>query len=134
MGNNRQVVGYIRESIIPANHSIKLLRKTARLTCQILNAVVIGRKENTMLDFGDYCTIEQKRYGCKNEFFQYKVIGNFSSNCYREVPVDGANTKHKHAREMHDVLNVICCGVDETKVEKVRVCDVVEGYDGDFAL
>lgn len=34
-----------------------------------------------MLNFGDYCTIEQKQYGSKNEFYQYKVIGNFRSNC-----------------------------------------------------
>ena len=39
------------------------------------------------LDFGDYCLIEQKRYGVENEMFVHKVIGRLRSNSYVDVPV-----------------------------------------------
>jgi hypothetical protein len=75
------------------------------------------------LDFGDYCTIEQKRYGAPNEFYQYKVIGRLRSNSYRAVPVDGC-APHNVRGEMCDVVRVICCGVLEDTVEKFRIQDV----------
>ncbi len=77
------------------------------------------------MDFGDYCLIEQKRYaGHKNEMFLYKVVrGNMRSNRWQRVPVD-ARLKDYDRGEMSDVLQVIMCGVDETKVETVRLCDV----------
>ncbi len=75
------------------------------------------------LDFGDYCEIEQKRYGVPNEFYQYKVIGRAKCNYYHPVPVD-ANGNHKAYGEMEDVVKVICCGVMETHVETFRVRDV----------
>ena len=37
------------------------------------------------LDFGDYCKIEQKRYGADNEIYRYKVVGAGKANYYREV-------------------------------------------------
>lgn len=74
-------------------------------------------------DFGDYCCIEQKRYGAENEIYQYKVIGRGRANYYRSVPVDANDRENKHG-EMCDVLKVICCGVSETKVETFREQDV----------
>lgn len=75
------------------------------------------------LDFGDYCCIEQKRYGAENEIYRYKVIGRGKANYYRSVPVDGAAPDNEFG-EMCDVLKVICCGVSETKVETFRERDV----------
>ena len=76
------------------------------------------------LDFGDYCEIEQKRYGAENEVYQYKVIGKCRSNYYRPVPVD-ANGNGRELGGMCDVVKVICRGVDETKVETFRLQDVM---------
>ena len=75
------------------------------------------------LEFGDYCTIEQKRYGAVNEIYRYKVIGSGKANYYREVPVDGA-APHNSKGDMVDVVKVICCGVCEEKVETFRLSDV----------
>jgi hypothetical protein len=78
-----------------------------------------------MLGFGNYCEIEQKRYGADNEIYRYKVIGNGQSNYYRSVPVD-ANEPDNLKGDMCDVLKVICCGVSETKVETFRVQDIYD--------
>lgn len=76
------------------------------------------------LDFGDYCKIEQFRYGVDNEMFLYKVIASFRSNHYVDVPVKfEKNTLHN---ETVDIVSCICCGVDETTVVKFRVCDVTK--------
>lgn len=81
------------------------------------------------LDFGDYCLIEQKRYGTGNEMFLYKVVaGNMRSNFYRNVPVDARDMVSGTAElrgELCDVILAICCGVDERKVEKFRLQDVM---------
>lgn len=45
------------------------------------------------MDFGDYCTIEQKRYSADNEHYIYKVIGAGSANYYVPVPVSANNPK-----------------------------------------
>ena len=75
------------------------------------------------LDFGDYCSIEQKRYGVDNEMFKYKVIGGGRANYYREVPVD-ARKPANSIGDMCDIVKVICCGVCEEKVETFRLQDV----------
>lgn len=77
------------------------------------------------MDFGDYCLVEQKRYaGYENEMFLYKVIrGGIRSNTWQRVPVDG-RLKDYDRGKISDVLQVVKCGVDETKVETVRLCDV----------
>jgi len=85
------------------------------------------------IDFGDYVEIEQKRYGVPNEMFLYKVVaGNFESNAYRAVPIDANEKKPTMASPMAPVLLVICCGVCEEKVEKVRLEDV--RYSGNIQL
>ena len=83
------------------------------------------------MDFGDYCLIEQKRYHADNEIFVYKVIGSGNANYYRSVPVD-SNNAEKQMGEMCQVVKAICCGVDETRVETFRLCDVNRkaGNDG----
>lgn len=76
------------------------------------------------IDFGDYVLIEQKRYGVPNEMFQFKVVGSYQSNSYRDVPMDAVDRGNKLHTHVVDVLNVICCGIDETKVDTVRKADV----------
>jgi len=76
------------------------------------------------LDFGDYVTIEQHRYGGgPNEFYTHKVITRLESNTWVDVPVTGV-LKHSQHDEMAEVVSCICCGVSETDVFKYRVCDV----------
>jgi len=74
------------------------------------------------MDFGDFCEIEQKRYGVPNEFYTYKVIGAGQANYYIPVPVGSENVKR--FADMCDVVKVICCGVCEEKVETFRLQDV----------
>lgn len=78
-----------------------------------------------MADFGDYVSIEMKRYGVKNEHYLHKVIGRLRSNHAAKVPIDsaGTGTKAIPLGEVCDVLNVITCGVDETAVFKVCAAD-----------
>ena len=78
------------------------------------------------LCFGDYCKIEQKRYGVENEIYRYKVIGSSKANYFRPVPVDSCAPHNKiiKGRDWVDVVKVIKCGVDETKVETFRRSDV----------
>ena len=75
------------------------------------------------LDFGSYCTIEQKRYRAENEFYQYKVISVGESNYYVSVPVDARDNEKKFG-DVVPVVKAICCGVDESKVETFRICDI----------
>ena len=75
-----------------------------------------------MPDFGDYCCVEQLRYGTENEKYKYKVIGNGRANYYRHVPARaGGGMVHG---EMCDVVKAIQCGVSEDKVETFRLCDI----------
>lgn len=74
------------------------------------------------LDFGDYCWIEQKRFGVPNEIYQYKVIGRGRANHWRPVPV--SHYELYAQGEICDVVKVICCGVSETQVETFRLQDV----------
>lgn len=76
------------------------------------------------LDFGDYCTIEQNRFGAPNEFYLHKVINRFRSNTWVDVPVMVCNEEVWHP-DMEDVVSCICCGVQETKVFKFRLSDVL---------
>jgi len=75
------------------------------------------------LDFGDYCNIEQKRYGCDNQMYRYKVISSGKANYYRAVPVDG-RAQHNSRGDMCGIVKAICCGISEDKIETFRICDV----------
>jgi len=78
---------------------------------------------NKDIDFGDYVRIEQKNYISENEMYLYKVIGRLGSNYYVDVPVQ-CPEKESHHKKVTDVVACICCGVDETNVNKFRLCDV----------
>ena len=77
-----------------------------------------GRKNN--IDFGDYV-----KYPYCNELHIYKVVGSYNSNCYQDIP-----DSHKAEEVMHDevvpVLNIIHCGLDETKVITVKESDCIK--------
>lgn len=74
--------------------------------------------------FGSYCYIEQKGYGVPNEKFLYKIIGNFTSNAWSNVPVD-ANDKEPHLfNHSEEVVDVVCCVVCEDKIERYKLSDV----------
>jgi L-lactate utilization protein LutB len=75
------------------------------------------------LDFGDYCTIEQKRYRSENEHYLHKVISAGISNTWVDVPVDG-RAKEKRHDQMEDVVSCVVCGVCETEILRYRLSDV----------
>ncbi len=77
-----------------------------------------------VLQFGDYCYIEQKRYGVKNEMYLHKVIDYLESNAWVDVPVDGCKQGETRHNFMSEVVRCVCCGVQETEVLKYRVEDV----------
>lgn len=70
------------------------------------------------IDFGDYVEIEMHRYGSLNVFFIHKVVEAFKSNAWIDAPLkwNSKPTLHDHSEK---VLNVIQCGIDETKVIRV---------------
>ena len=74
------------------------------------------------MDFGDYCMIEQKRFGVQNEWYVYKVICRLSTNVWIDAPIAWNSEQTMHS-EMDVVLNVICCGVVEEEVVRVRASD-----------
>lgn len=100
-----------------------LIEDHARLAEMEKALIGEAKDQSGTLDFGDYCQIEQKRYGAQNEFFTYKVIGRLESNSYRSVPVD-ARSPERVSGDLCEVVNVICCGVCEERVERFRLCDV----------
>jgi len=67
--------------------------------------------------FGWYANIPTSH---NNEPFLYKVINRLKSNSYCDVPIlhDSKPTLHK---EMVEILSVICCGLDESKVTRVAL-------------
>jgi len=75
-------------------------------------------KPNTDL-FGWYAEIKTN---FNQEMFLYKVISCIESNAYCDIPIlyNSEPTLHK---DMTTVLKVICCGIDETKVERVALKD-----------
>lgn len=73
--------------------------------------------------FGRYCLIEQKRFGVPNEKFIYKVVSSLRSNCWCEVPYKAASKEVRHDR-LEDCVLAICCGIDETNVQRFRLADV----------
>jgi hypothetical protein len=81
-------------------------------------------KPHSELGFGDYVCIEQFRYGVPNEFWEYKVIGVLRSNCWVDIPVKHTPTEVRH-ESMEDVICCICCGIDETKVVRFKLSEVI---------
>ena len=81
-----------------------------------------ANKSRLDIDFGDYVEIEQHCHDRENEWFQFKVIGQLNSNCWTDTPLSWNSEETLH-KKMEDVLNVICCGIDETKVIRVKKSD-----------
>lgn len=79
-------------------------------------------QEDKPLDFGDYCWIEQKRFGVPNEWYQYKVIGRRNTNAYSTVPANPNEVFQ--LRDMAECVLVIRCGIDESRCERFRAQDV----------
>lgn len=87
-----------------------------------------GSKRTSDIDFGDYVEIEMHRYGAPNEFYLHKVIGTFEAGSWATVPIQqgifGTGTQNVPGDSIEEVLNVVCCGIDETEVFRVRKSDV----------
>ena len=73
--------------------------------------------------FGRYCLIEQKNYFSPNEVYIYKVVSSLRSNCWCEVPYKTGTHEILHD-SIEDCVLAICCGVDETYVQRFRMADV----------
>jgi len=115
-----EAVGVTIYGIDQATQKIEQLIKREKL--QLLKEV----EESVMgadIDFGDLVNIEMKRHGTDNEIYQHKVIGYLSSNAWVDVPIQSPATETMH-KGMSKVLRVICCGVSEDTVYKVRLEDV----------
>ena len=76
------------------------------------------------LNFGDYVSIEQLRYGIDNEMYTHKVIGVKNSTNWVDVPVQTPAKETYHSGVFVGVVQCICCGVDETSVLSYRLEDV----------
>jgi len=76
------------------------------------------------IGFGDFCTIEQKRYVGPNEFYSYKVVGRKKSNVWTDVPVDANNEKETLHDHLDDVVTVVCNNLDDRTVHQFRVRDL----------
>ena len=77
--------------------------------------------------FGHYAKIPTGRSG---DLHIYKIITRFHSNWYCDVPIIGLGDSTLH-EEVTDVLNVIHCGVDESKVIRVALkdCEIIENEE-----
>ena len=78
------------------------------------------------LCFGDYVSVEMKRYGADNEHYTHKVIGIIRSNTWIDVPVDGKDNceRPKIHGQLEDIVLCVCCGVCEERVDRYSVKDV----------
>ena len=74
--------------------------------------------------FGDFCTIEQKRYVGQNIFYSYKVVGRKKSNVWSDVPVDANNREETRHDYIDDVVTVVCNNLDDRTVYQFRVSDL----------
>jgi len=83
-----------------------------------------GYGRTNRIDFGDYVKIEMHRYGVPNEFYLHKVVGALWSNVWIDAPLkwNSKPTIHDHSER---ILNVIQCGIDETKVIRVKDSDCI---------
>ena len=76
------------------------------------------------IGFGDFCTIEQKRYGVPNEFYEYKIVGRKRSNSWTKTPVGPNNEKETLHDHLDDVVTVVCNNLDDRTVHQFRISDL----------
>ena len=74
--------------------------------------------------FGKYALIQRRG---ESHRFIYKVVTLFESNFYCDVPI-GYDTKPYIHEECIPVLNIICCGIDESQVIRVALkdCQIID--------
>lgn len=71
------------------------------------------------LDFGGYAIIQTDYSKSPHK---YKIINVIRSNSYCDIPILTTSEPNWH-NEVETVLNVIHCGIDETKVVRVALKD-----------
>lgn len=82
--------------------------------------------------FGRYCRIEMFRYGVPNEFYIHKIVSQNRQNRYCDVPLRWDSKPEIHEAKdgvpfpdyLEEVIWVVQCGIDETKVFPVALKDV----------
>ena len=82
--------------------------------------------------FGRYCRIEMFRYGVPNEFYIHKIVSQNRTNTYCDVPLRWDSKPETHEAKvgvpfpdcLEEVIWVVQCGIDETKVFPVALKDV----------
>lgn len=82
--------------------------------------------------FGRYCRIEMFRHGVPNEFYIHKIVSQSRQNTYCDVPLKWNSNPEKHPMKedapfpdcLEEVIWVVQCGIDETKVFPVALKDV----------
>ena len=81
--------------------------------------------------FGRYCRIEMFRYGVPNEFYIHKIVSQNRTNTYCDVPLKWDSKPERHPEKdglfpdnLEEVIWVVQCGIDETKVFPVALKDV----------
>ena len=74
--------------------------------------------------FGRYAKIPT---GFNHELHTYKIVCLKESNAYCDIPLGTSSTKQTWHDKSVPILQVIHCGVDETKVERVALkdCEIV---------
>ena len=75
--------------------------------------------------FGGYAKIPT---GFGNDLHTYKIICMKESNTYCDIPLGTSLTKETRHDKVIPILQVIHCGIDETKVERVALkdCEIVK--------
>lgn len=80
-----------------------------------------GRTNN--IDFGDYVKFP---YGMGREMHIWKVVSSFRSNAYIKPPYMFNKEPKIQSGGVVPVLNIIHCGIDETKVITVKKSDCIK--------
>lgn len=81
-----------------------------------------GYGRTNEIDFGDYVKYP---YGFSKEMHIWKVVSSFQSNVYIDPPYTFHSEEKRHS-EVVPVLNIIHCGIDETKVIRVKESDCLK--------
>lgn len=74
------------------------------------------------IDFGDYV---QYPTGFSKDLHIFKVVGQYYSNTYI-LPPYTVDKQPEIQKEMASVLNIIHCGIDETKIITVKESDCIK--------
>lgn len=81
-----------------------------------------GYGRGNHIDFGDYVEYPT---GYSREPHIYKVVGSFRSNSYQDPP-DAYKSEPTNHGKVVPCLKIIHCGIDETKVIRVRESDCIK--------